>query len=109
MESAYIAFIVCSSVILFLVFLCCLSYREKQKKKGAGDVEIGARNPRAGLGLKDGRMVVLAGAGAAVAGVAATTTVVSSNSGGAHQGCCCGGDGSGCGGGGCGGCGGCGG
>ncbi|KAI3457539.1 hypothetical protein Pfo_014202 [Paulownia fortunei] len=83
-------------------------------------------------GIKDGNMVVLAGAGAAVAATAATAAVVVSanesdrnngggggcgvagvgdtSGGGTSQGCCCGGgNGGGCGGcgGGCGGCGGC--
>ncbi|GFP78729.1 hypothetical protein PHJA_000016500 [Phtheirospermum japonicum] len=53
-----------------------------------------------GDGLKDGNMVVLAGAGAVVGATAATAVVVAvgDNDGDASQGCCCGGGGGGAGG-----------
>ncbi|KAM3222480.1 hypothetical protein P3L10_021750 [Capsicum annuum] len=114
--------------MLIILYAKCRSKRQQdQAKARGGDVEIGN-------GVRDGNMVVLAGAGegAAVIGGAAAATAVSngtdhkdkgggwgaangintSSDGGVYQGCCCcDGDGDGdCGdGGGCGGCGGCGG
>ncbi|GER45094.1 hypothetical protein STAS_22015 [Striga asiatica] len=82
-------------------------------------IEGGKSKGTADRGLKDGNMVVLAGAGAGAAvGAAAVVVAATSNDqttdrnsdGSASQGCCGRrGGGGGCGGGGCGGCGGCGG
>ncbi|XP_012847144.1 PREDICTED: loricrin-like [Erythranthe guttata] len=118
---------------------CCVRTRDRKEGKSADqpaeppagqygyDNKSGKKYVGDG-GLKDGNMVVLAGAGAAVVATAVTAAVVVSaqesdrntggggcgvagvgdtSGGGASQGCCCGG-GDGGGGGGCGGCGGCG-
>ncbi|PHU22413.1 hypothetical protein BC332_07520 [Capsicum chinense] len=142
MEVFGIVFIVLASVLFATCnILCCLCAGRGGRVKQPNlqpDIQKGTKKATSCIGraTRDGNMVVLAGAGAAVAGTAVASGVRTSddkcdrdkgnsNSGsggrgvpvvggggkdnsGANSGCCCGG-GDGGSGGGCGGCGGCGG
>ncbi|KAK2970858.1 hypothetical protein RJ640_006521 [Escallonia rubra] len=112
MKAYLIAIIVCLSVAAASLFVCVLCKAGRKKKTKSPtvtrpssnyaypDVERGVKKS----GTRDGGMVILAGATAAVVATAVTAAAVSSSGGGGGDG----GGGGGCGGGGCGG-GGCGG